>query len=82
VNCHKTGAVSVDHDEMATNHARTIRAQGNQSCAYCHLPVSCARCHEKPVLPVTTPLSHPTGEEGVIDTGSPPGVLFPLSPGG
>jgi nitrate/TMAO reductase-like tetraheme cytochrome c subunit len=82
VNCHATGAVSVDHDEMATNHARTIRAQGNQSCAYCHLPVSCARCHEKPVLPVTTPLSHPTGEEGVLDTGSPPGVLFPLSPGG
>ena len=29
VNCHSTGAVTVDHDEMATNHAAVIREQGN-----------------------------------------------------
>ena len=55
VNCHSTGAVTVDHDEMATNHAKVIRDQGNTACAYCHQPVYCARCHAEPVLPVTTP---------------------------
>jgi nitrate/TMAO reductase-like tetraheme cytochrome c subunit len=61
VNCHSTGAVTVKHDEMATNHAKVIRAQGNTACAYCHLPVYCARCHQDQVLPVTTPfLQGPT----------------------
>jgi nitrate/TMAO reductase-like tetraheme cytochrome c subunit len=68
INCHDTGAVTVDHDEMMTNHASSIRESGNQSCAYCHQPVYCARCHNEPVLPVTTPsaagLSGP-GPEGV-----------------
>ena len=64
VNCHATGAVTVAHDDMATNHAQVIREQGNQACSYCHLPVFCARCHAEPVLPVTTPLSHPEGTEG------------------
>jgi hypothetical protein len=90
VNCHATGAVSIDHDVMATNHAKVIREQGRQACAYCHLPVFCARCHTEPVLPVTTPLSHPPteGSSGTgqpADTrrsGQPSGLLFPLSPGG
>ena len=61
VNCHSTGAVTVKHDEMATNHAKVIRDQGNTACAYCHLPVYCARCHREQVLPVTTPfLQGPT----------------------
>ena len=55
VNCHSTGAVTIDHDTMATNHAQVIREQGTQSCAYCHQPVYCARCHVEPVLPVTSP---------------------------
>ncbi len=56
VNCHSTGAVTVDHDDMATNHAAVIRKQGNQACAYCHQPVFCATCHGRnQVLPVTTP---------------------------
>ena len=38
VNCHSTGAVTVDHDEMTTNHAKVVREQGNTACAYCHLP--------------------------------------------
>jgi nitrate/TMAO reductase-like tetraheme cytochrome c subunit len=60
-NCHSTGAVTVDHDEMATNHAAVIRKQGNNACAYCHQPVFCAVCHGKnQVLPETTPFSsHP-----------------------
>ncbi len=66
VNCHSTGAVTVDHDAMATNHAQVIRDQGNTACAYCHQPVYCARCHEEPVLPVTTPfLQGSTTPEGV-----------------
>jgi nitrate/TMAO reductase-like tetraheme cytochrome c subunit len=80
VNCHATGAVSVDHDTMATNHAKVIREQGNQSCAYCHQPVSCARCHGgDPVLPVTTPNSHGP-EPGKPEEGS--GLAWPLVPGG
>jgi nitrate/TMAO reductase-like tetraheme cytochrome c subunit len=81
VNCHATGAVTVDHDEMSTNHAKVIREQGNQACAYCHLPVACARCHKEPVLPVTTPLTHPAGE-GSDGSGAPSGMQFPLTPGG
>jgi nitrate/TMAO reductase-like tetraheme cytochrome c subunit len=77
VNCHSTGAVTVDHDEMATNHAAVIRAQGNTACAYCHQPVFCARCHTEPVLPITTPFS-----QGVETQGSdqPSGVSWPLTP--
>ena len=83
VNCHATGAVSIDHDEMATNHAKVIREQGNQACAYCHQPVFCARCHKQPVLPVTTPLSHPAGEGSVQSVeDQPAGLAFPLKPGG
>ena len=78
VNCHSTGAVTVDHDEMATNHAQVIRDQGNQACAYCHQPVYCARCHAEPVLPVTSPFSHPTTTGFVPETG----LLWPLRPGG
>jgi nitrate/TMAO reductase-like tetraheme cytochrome c subunit len=92
VNCHATGAVSIKHDEMATNHAKVIREQGNTACAYCHQPVSCARCHKEPVLPVTTPLTHPAGQ-GVVGQpvagqvprillSQPAGLAFPLLPGG
>jgi nitrate/TMAO reductase-like tetraheme cytochrome c subunit len=71
VNCHSTGAVTVDHETMTTNHAQVVRDQGNTACAYCHLPVFCARCHKEPVLPVTTPFSHgPTA-----DTEPPLGYL-------
>ena len=83
MNCHATGAVSIDHDEMATNHAKVIREQGNQACAYCHQPVFCARCHKQPVLPVTTPLSHPGGVGSVPSVeDQPAGLAFPLKPGG
>jgi hypothetical protein len=60
VNCHATGAISINHDAMATNHAAVIREQGNTACAYCHQPVFCARCHKEPVLPVTTPFGGTT----------------------
>ena len=85
VNCHATGAVTVDHDTMATNHAAVIRAQGNQACAYCHQPVYCARCHSDPVLPVTTPFLHGPPDEsaplpGVTPTPQPAteGAAWPL----
>jgi nitrate/TMAO reductase-like tetraheme cytochrome c subunit len=83
VNCHATGAVTVDHDEMATNHAAVIREQGNEACAYCHQPVFCARCHQDPVLPVTSPAfgTQPAGSEnGEGDGEAPEGVAWPLNP--
>jgi hypothetical protein len=72
LNCHQTGAVTVDHDTMMTNHAQVIRDQGNTACAYCHQPVYCARCHEQPVLPVTSPFI--TGLPGT----APAGIRWPL----
>jgi len=72
VNCHKTGAVTVQHDQMMTNHAQVIRDQGNQACAYCHQPVYCARCHADKVLPVTAPFA--TGSTGA----TPAGFRWPL----
>jgi nitrate/TMAO reductase-like tetraheme cytochrome c subunit len=71
-NCHETGAVNVEHDAMATNHAQVIRDFGNQSCAYCHQPVYCARCHAEPVLPVTTITDVPN------PSAAPQGVRWPL----
>lgn len=55
VNCHQTGAVDVEHDEMAFNHAESIRKAGSEACAYCHQPVYCALCHTEDVLPGTLP---------------------------
>lgn len=78
VNCHSTGAVTVDHETMSTNHAKVIREQGNNACAYCHQPVYCARCHNEKVLPVTTPFSHGPEANGVEDL--PSGVSWPLTP--
>jgi nitrate/TMAO reductase-like tetraheme cytochrome c subunit len=72
VNCHETGAVNVEHDEMSTNHAQVIREYGNESCAYCHQPVYCARCHEEPVLPVTTVT------QASVPGDAPEGVRWPL----
>jgi hypothetical protein len=72
INCHVTGAVTVDHDQMLTNHAEAIRISGAASCAYCHQPVYCARCHAEPVLPGSAP---------VVGSGraeSPPGLQWPL----
>jgi nitrate/TMAO reductase-like tetraheme cytochrome c subunit len=71
-NCHKTGAVNVEHDEMATNHAKVIRETGNQACAYCHQPVYCARCHAEPVLPVTTIT------QAGLPGSAPAGIRWPL----
>ena len=78
VNCHSTGAVTVKHDVMATNHAQIIREQGPTACAYCHQPVYCARCHAEPVLPITTPFSHGPATGGLPDL--PTGVSWPLTP--
>ncbi len=73
-NCHKTGAVTVTHDEMLTNHAKVTRAQGTSACAYCHQPVYCARCHTENVLGGT-----PTGTLGMAPVPpGPPGLSFPL----
>ena len=51
---------------------RSSASSGNQSCAYCHQPVYCARCHAEPVLPVTTitDVPHPSA--------APEGVRWPL----
>ncbi len=80
VNCHSTGAVSIDHDTMATNHAAVIREQGNQSCAYCHQSAQCAACHAEPVLPVTSPASGGAEEGRRLEP--PAGLAFPLAPPG
>lgn len=47
-NCHKSGAVKVEHKEMLFNHANAIiTAGGVAACAACHQPVYCARCHDE-----------------------------------
>jgi nitrate/TMAO reductase-like tetraheme cytochrome c subunit len=71
-NCHATGAITVDHDEMLTNHAKVIRLTGANACAYCHQPVYCARCHTEQVLPGSAPL----GRTGSIER--PTGLNWPL----
>jgi nitrate/TMAO reductase-like tetraheme cytochrome c subunit len=87
-NCHDTGAVTVDHDLMLTNHAEVIRTTGNEACAYCHQPVYCARCHSEPVLPGSQPLAGGTtgalpgdpasGGAGATASTRPPGLSWPL----
>ncbi len=72
LNCHKTGAVNVKHNEMMTNHAQVIRDQGNTACAYCHQPVYCARCHTEKVLPVTSPFMPAS------PANAPAGIRWPL----
>ena len=57
---------------MLTNHAESIRQSGAESCAYCHQPVYCARCHSEKVLPGSAP---PVGT-GLME--APPGVHWPL----
>ncbi len=88
VNCHSTGAVTVDHDEMATNHAAVIKKSGATACAYCHQPVYCARCHTDPVLPGDSapPLEDPDTLPGVSPDPSnapappgPQGMHWPLT---
>ena len=55
-NCHKSGAIKVQHTAMLYNHAASIKiAGGTQACAYCHLPVYCEKCHKGPVLNPATP---------------------------
>ncbi len=71
-NCHATGAIKVDHDQMLTNHASVIRESGPNACAYCHQPVYCARCHSEPVLPGSAPFISGSLNE------SPPGLRWPL----
>ena len=71
-NCHATGAITVDHDEMLTNHAQAIRTSGAAACAYCHQPVYCARCHNEPVLPGSAPVI----KAGLTE--SPAGLRWPL----
>jgi nitrate/TMAO reductase-like tetraheme cytochrome c subunit len=71
-NCHATGAITVDHDGMLTNHAQAIRISGATSCAYCHQPTYCARCHAEPVLPGGAPVGGASLNE------SPPGLRWPL----
>lgn len=75
VNCHATGAVTVDHDQMTTDHAAIIRAQGNTACAYCHQPVYCASCHgSRQVLPITTPFSTGPRPSDPPSPAEPPGA--------
>ena len=71
-NCHATGAITVDHDEMLTNHAEAIRTSGATACAYCHQPVYCARCHSEPVMPGSAPL------QGTSLTQPIDGIRWPL----
>ncbi len=80
VNCHSTGAVTVTHDQMLTNHASVIATSGNKACAYCHQPAYCARCHTQPVLPAN-------GETGVgsvsaPNVSAPEGITYPIRAGG
>jgi hypothetical protein len=44
-NCHNSGAIKVNHDEMLFNHAASTSTASITACAYCHQPVYCATCH-------------------------------------
>lgn len=76
-NCHKTGAITVKHDDMLLNHAATIRISGNAACAYCHQRPYCARCHSEAVLPANGLGGiDPTGTGAIdVDVGPATGLL-------
>jgi len=76
-NCHETGAVTVEHDQMLIGHAQSIKESptGAEACSYCHQPAYCARCHNEPVLPGGAPLA--AGDPSAIPRG-PPGLRWPL----
>jgi len=82
-NCHKTGAITVKHDDMLLNHAATIRTSGNAACAYCHQRPYCARCHSEDVLPANGLGGIDPSGTGAIDidvgpsTGALPGRSAP-----
>jgi nitrate/TMAO reductase-like tetraheme cytochrome c subunit len=71
-NCHETGAVTVKHDAMLTNHAAVIRTSSANACAYCHQPVYCARCHKDQVLPGGPPSGSTSPSPG------PAGLRWPI----
>lgn len=77
VNCHETGAVTVEHDQMLINHAESIRQSptGTEACAYCHQPAYCSRCHNEPVLPGSAPWT--AADPSAVPKG-PPGLDWPL----
>jgi nitrate/TMAO reductase-like tetraheme cytochrome c subunit len=77
VNCHETGAVTVEHDQMLISHAESIRQSptGTEACAYCHQPAYCSRCHTEPVLPGSAPWT--AADTGALPKG-PPGLEWPL----
>jgi len=55
-NCHKSGAIKIDHDAMLYKHADSARAAGGtQACAYCHQAATCAFCHKDPILTLNAP---------------------------
>ena len=76
-NCHETGAVTVQHDQMLIGHAQSIKTSptGAEACAYCHQPAYCARCHNEPVLPGSAPWT--ATRTSAIPKG-PPGLEWPL----
>jgi hypothetical protein len=76
---------------MLTQHAASVRAAGNEACAYCHQPPYCAQCHTDQVLPVTgpywgaqpSPIVEPTpsgGSTGLV-AGAPTATAPPAPPG-
>jgi nitrate/TMAO reductase-like tetraheme cytochrome c subunit len=82
-NCHVSGAINVDHDQMLTNHAEAIRMapNGSASCAYCHQEAFCATCHSQDMLPDTRPgensATPPTSHVGAPTSSSPSTGLSP-----
>ena len=81
-NCHKTGAITVKHDEMLLNHAEVIRTSGNAACAYCHQRPYCARCHSEDVLPANGIGGIDPGGTGALGVDVDlAGIWWPLHPG-
>lgn len=70
LNCHKTKAVQVPHDNMVMNHANVIERVGAQACTLCHQRPYCAQCHTEQVLPAGPSDNGgvPTDEESTEDT--------------
>jgi len=82
-NCHDTGAINIDHDQMLYNHADTAKTNGTTSCAYCHQPIQCSRCHDQTVLPAGGGLGGPLTPNNTAAPGASasPGLYPTESPG-
>jgi hypothetical protein len=76
-NCHNSGAVNVNHDEMLYNHAESVRKSSLTACAYCHQPVYCATCHTEEITSKMTLSQARLNSQGDAPEGTATGSATP-----